>query len=138
MTDQIDDYIRKTKPAKRRSALHDHAAHIQRLHLAGYTWQQVADYLEEVIGGKRHRNTVRDWWLRHGAAHAQAQAEQNAGAGAASTSARPNVAGTVPAGSESQEQVAPPVSEPHSALDQLLNRCQSDLPGMPTREHRSL
>jgi len=119
----LERYISSTRPAHKRSPLHAHAAVIERLRAEGFSWQQVADYLEAGFGLRMHRNNLLHWHARNVSQGRDQSAPAMAGQDRLSPA-----------------QVAPKITDvaadhapARSALDALLDGCQSDVPGLPER-----
>lgn len=120
MSTTVENFIGSTTPAHKRSALHQHAETISRLKQAGYSWQQVAFFLETSTGRKFHRNTLLTWW------HRQALAQSGTNSGGTSAATHQMAA----------KQVATASENTLGALDSLLDECQQDLPGLPRNRVR--
>lgn len=118
MSTTVENFIERTTPAHKRSELHQHAETITRLKRAGYSWQQVADFLAHTTGRKFHRNTLLTWWNR--------QRTSQTTTSLIETHSSPH---RLTAGLRATKAGAP-----MGALDSLINECQQDVPGFPPRE----
>lgn len=130
----VDDFSRRNKPSRNRSKLGTHENEIRELREKGYSWQQVADYLQE-IGLLRHPNTVSQWWDRKNKEKTPQGSSENKlvrGNG----SPRNNVLGCQ--GTErGSDESKPGKTDPGSALDELLGECSEPVPGLKIPRSRN-